>query len=335
VKGLARKHLTRVRRAPNFTERPVRSPRRIRPRGDEVTIASAVDLYIRLLPTLTNKRGRPYMLRTIEAYAEHLRLWQRWAGERTISELSTALVTGYLAELRQQGLAAWTVSTRDKVLRIWLNWCVERGIFSRSPLEKSRRLTAQDPPVEVLTPEQVRRLLDCCDRQLWIGTRDAAIIVTLWRTGLRASELLALELDDYDPQTRRLRVRHGKGDKYRIVGVPDDAPAMLDDWIIVARGEEPGPIFFSDRGGRLGRWSLVQLFRRLGQRAGIAGVHPHRFRHTFACDFLRAGGDSAILMRLLGHSSLAMTMRYLRAIQADQAAAQHVETMRARTVRRR
>ena len=78
----------------------------MRPRPDGATIASTVDLYIRLLPSLTNKRGRPYMPRTIGAYAEHLRTWARWCGERSISELSEALITGYLAELRGAGLAA-------------------------------------------------------------------------------------------------------------------------------------------------------------------------------------------------------------------------------------
>jgi hypothetical protein len=78
----------------------------VRPRPDGATIASTVDLYIRLLPSLTNKRGRPYMPRTIGASAEHLRTWARWCGERSISELSEALITGYLAELRGAGLAA-------------------------------------------------------------------------------------------------------------------------------------------------------------------------------------------------------------------------------------
>jgi integrase len=144
---------------------------------------------------------------------------------------------------------------------------------------------------------------------------------------LRASELVALDLADYDVAERRLQVRHGKGNKPRRLGVPADAAAAIDDFILMARGDEAGPLFPSERGGRLGRTPLQKVVHRLGVRAGVAGVHPHRFRHTFACDFLRAGGDSAILMRLLGHSSLAMTMRYLRAIQEEEAAAEHVTVM--------
>jgi integrase len=156
------------------------------------------------------------------------------------------------------------------------------------------------------------------------------IVVVLWRTGLRASELCALELADYDAQRARLTVRHGKGDKYRVVGVPDDARLALDDWLLVSRGTPAGPLFPSERGGHLTYAGLSQMLGRLKERSGAGDVHAHRFRHTFAIGFLRAGGDIYTLSRLLGHSTLAMTSKYLRALKAEEAADDHVRILRRR-----
>jgi site-specific recombinase XerD len=284
---------------------------------------------------MISRNGKPYSPKSITSYSEHLGMFARWAGDRLLADLEAETVALYSGQLRREGKAAFTVAGRENVIRIWLGWCAERKLIGRSPLADVRRTKAPDPPIETFTAAESRRMLAVCDRQRWDGTRNAAIIMTLWRTGVRADELCALEFDDYDSIERRLTVRHGKGDKFRLVGVPDDADGALQDWIVVARGREPGPLFPSERGDRLQRTSLSRLVAKIGRRAAIADCHPHRFRHTFAVDFLRAGGDSLVLVRLLGHTTLAMTQRYLRALADEQAAAQHVETMRGRAVRRR
>jgi hypothetical protein len=92
-------------------------------------------------------------------------------------------------------------------------------------------------------------------------------------------------------------VRHGKGDKYCVVGVPDDARLALDDWLLVSRGTPAGPLFPSERGGHLTYAGLSQMLGRLEERSGMGDVHAHRFRHTFAIGFLRAGGDIYTLSR--------------------------------------
>lgn len=172
----------------------------------------------------------------------------------------------------------------------------------------------------------------------------------LWRCGLRATELCNLEIEDYDRARGHLRVRglrprdrQGRLDERaearegkktaaarRTVGVPDDARAALEDWLVRARGLEPGRLFPGERGDGLRREALTVMLARLAGRAGVAGVHPHRLRHTFACNMLRDGLDMYDLSRLLGHSTLAMTSKYLRAVQAEEVADRHVEVMRRR-----
>ncbi|MGH2600736.1 MAG: tyrosine-type recombinase/integrase, partial [Dehalococcoidia bacterium] len=148
--------------------------------------------------------------------------------------------------------------------------------------------------------------------------------------GPRASELTGLDLADYDRQAGEIRIRHGKGDKPRRLGVPGLAAASLNHYIARWRGQEEGPLFPGSLGVRLGYAGLLHLVRRLGAGVGVVGAHPHMFRHGFAVEFLLAGGPLPILQTLLGHSSIEQTARYLRTLQAEEATARHRELFRAR-----
>lgn len=155
------------------------------------------------------------------------------------------------------------------------------------------------------------------------ATRDRALVLTLLDSGMRASELCALTVGDYTPQTGRLHIRHGKGDKARVVVVGLRTQKALWRWA-TERGSASNntPLFPSTRGGgNLHRESLKHLLTGLGKRAGVDRVYPHRFRHTFAVNFLRNGGNALMLQELLGHTDLAMVRNYVRLAEQDFGAA--------------
>jgi integrase/recombinase XerD len=155
------------------------------------------------------------------------------------------------------------------------------------------------------------------------ATRDRAIVLTLLDTGMRASELCALVVGDYAPQAGRIHIRHGKGDKARVVVVGLRTQRALWRWATV-RGDAPAnaPLFPSTHGGgHLRRDALKHLLARLGKRAAVERVHPHRFRHTFAITYLRNGGNAIMLQELLGHTDLAMVRNYVRLAEQDFGAA--------------
>lgn len=158
------------------------------------------------------------------------------------------------------------------------------------------------------------------------AVRDAAMLLVLVDSGLRASELCDLQVRNYDRRTGRLVVERGKGGKQRSVYVGQAAQRAV--WrYLQRRGKlEPGePLFEASRGGGpMNRTSLRKLIERLGQRAGVAGATPHRFRHTFAVNFLRNGGSLAALQDLLGHSTMEMVRRYARLAEVDLQAAQRI-----------
>jgi len=139
--------------------------------------------------------------------------------------------------------------------------------------------------------------------------RDVAILELLYASGLRVSELSALDVDALDRADRSVRVL-GKGRKERIVPYGAQAARALEAWL-GTRGEQPGPLFTNSRGRRLGVRSVYTIVRRSARAAGITRpVSPHTLRHTFATHLLDRGADLRMIQELLGHSRLSTTQRY-------------------------
>lgn len=152
------------------------------------------------------------------------------------------------------------------------------------------------------------------------GTRDAAIIGSLSCTGMRRAELLALDMEDYDPGNDRLATLRvlGKGDKERWSYLANGAKDALDDWLLL-RGDSPGAIFWPiNKGGRLlpGRLTDAAVNKILEKRRGEAGIGealtPHDFRRSFIGNMLDLGADIVTVQALVGHSSPTTTARYDR-----------------------
>ena len=166
-------------------------------------------------------------------------------------------------------------------------------------------------PPEPLTTDECRRLIGACSPRCPTGLRNRALLVTLWRGGLRCSEALSLHARDLDNGV--VRVRKGKGGKYRTVALDPEAWAVLQAWLErKARLGIGGPVFSTLHGGALLSSYVRGLFKRLGRKANIAKrCHPHGMRHSFAASLADERVDIRIIQRALGHSSLGTTARYV------------------------
>lgn len=152
--------------------------------------------------------------------------------------------------------------------------------------------------------------------------RDACIVMTLLDTGLRVSELARLNVGDVDLNAGSMVVRpFGTGNKTkgRVVYFGKTTKKTL--WRYAIDRYEHEPLFLTVDEGRMDRNSIRCMLNYLGKNAGVPNCHPHRFRHTFAIEYLRAGGDVFTLQRLLGHSTLQMVQNYLALVPADVARA--------------
>ena len=156
------------------------------------------------------------------------------------------------------------------------------------------------------------------DHALGSFERNRAILLLLLDTGIRASELCDLTIEDLDNRNNRIFVKHGKGAKERTLPFSPRTGQMIWRYLASRKDTRPqDPLFTSRLNRPMTRTKLSEMVRGIGKRAGVAGVHPHRFRHTFAIQYLRNGGNAYTLQAMLGHSSLEMVKHYLRLAQLD------------------
>lgn len=177
-------------------------------------------------------------------------------------------------------------------------------------------------PVEVLTDPEVQALIRVCSNRAPTGVRNKALIVLLYRSGLRISEALDLAPKDLDADTGAIRVLNGKGNKARTVGLDPGGFAMVSRWLEMRakRGINGRALLFCTLTGGPMKTAYVRgLLPRLARKAGIAKrVHPHGLRHTFAAQLAAEGVPLNVIQAQLGHANAATTGRYLAHIAPEQ-----------------
>jgi site-specific recombinase XerD len=172
---------------------------------------------------------------------------------------------------------------------------------------------------DLLTPDEIARLIDACGDDA-VGVRNQAIIATAWRSGLRVSELLALEVSDLDIETGRLVVRRGKGGKRRVAAVDALATDFLSRWLRCRKhvGIGSALLFSTLTGTPIDASYLRRLLPRLARRAGISKrCYMHGLRHAFASELEAEGAPLSAIRDLLGHANLATTDIYLRRLGSE------------------
>lgn len=187
-------------------------------------------------------------------------------------------------------------------------------------------------PVEILEAREVLALVTACSSTAPSGVRNRALLLMLWRAGLRISEALALKPRDLDRAQGSVQVLNGKGGKARTVGLDPMAFAVIDRWLDV-RGKRTlpasAPLFCTLQGQAMIPSYVRALLPRLARKGGLAKrVHAHGLRHTFAAELAREGVPMNQIQKQLGHSSLAVTSRYLDHISP----AELLETIASRPV---
>lgn len=194
------------------------------------------------------------------------------------------------------------------------------------PGNKGRRF-----PPEVLTTEEVGAIIAGCSATAPTGIRNRALLMLLYRSGLRVAEAVGdgrrgippLKLADVSLSAHTIRVLHGKGDRATTRGFHPSATDALARWMDTRKAMGiRGPLFCTLDGGPLHAQYVRSMLHRLAAAASIEKrVHPHGLRHTFADELRRSGVDVVTISKLLGHSSVAVTARYLDHLTNHQAIA--------------
>jgi integrase/recombinase XerC len=264
---------------------------------------------------------------TIRAYGGTLRRFLRMVPVIEPMAVNAAHIYTYLGCFTQLSLDTRHRYFRE--VRCFFNWLVAAGYLEASPFRGMRNVRIPQRIVQPFSPEDVARLLAALPEDTSAGIRDRAIVLTLLDTGMRCAELVQLTIEDLDRGARRFRILHGKGNKQRVVPFAGQCAAALDLYI-ASRGEQAGPLFCAISGhGRLradralGSNGLKHMLRRLAARSGVAKVHAHKFRHTYATWAIGHDARELDVQYLLGHSSPDMVRRYSSSYRSEQAALRH------------
>lgn len=254
---------------------------------------------------------------TVQAYALDLRHFAEWLAGRPIPKLSIRDLADYPGWLKEKDFAPATIARHVTSLRMFFRYLQLENVLQKNQAELlgSQKLWQRIP--QVLSADEVDRLLASPGGGDPFWRRDRAMLELLYATGCRASELSNLELPNLH-LAEGYCLCHGKGDKQRIVPLGRRAIAAVQTYLEHERprlaqraGRAPGWVLLSRAGKRLRREAIWELMKKYALRIGVStDVSPHTLRHSFATHMLAGGADMRHVQELLGHASIATTQIY-------------------------
>ncbi len=290
-----------------------------RTQNAQLSLMEAVEAFI--LDGLA-RRLSPHTLGIYREKLSHFITWAESQQIETMAHVDARALRLYLVHLQETGHNAGGQHTHARILRAWLNFLEAEGLIMDSPMRRVKMPRLPKPQPDVLTREEVQKLLDAAQ-----NNRDKALILALLDTGARVSEFVALNVGDVDA-SGAVQIHHGKGDKARTVYLGYKALKALRRWLWEREDAYTldSPLWTSlhhpERGVRLTTNAVRLILVRLGQRAKLTRrISPHMFRRTFALWCLRDGMDIYTLARLMGHADIATLRHYLALAEMDAAAA--------------
>ncbi len=206
-----------------------------------------------------------------------------------------------------------TLHCYARAIRALFRWLVDEEYLVTNPMLKLKPPKLEQRMKQILTADEIQQLLDGTNQRTFLGARMYAMIALLYDSGLRASELVGLNLSDIQWSEYQVRVM-GKGRKERLVPFSPAVHKALRRYITVREpfvGDETEALFITHDGKRLGPNALTLAIKRLGKRVGIPRAHPHLFRHSAAVAAVMNGANQFELKRILGHTQLATTDGYM------------------------
>lgn len=260
-----------------------------------------------LSPYLRARRADGLASSSAAAYATDLNqafTYFHAQGVHTLDALTPKVVRHWLVTLADSNYQSASRARKLHALAAWGQWLVDEDLIATNPTRGVRAPKVTQTIPLAPSPEVLIQLLDLS----YPIPRDHAALALLATTGLRRSEVLALNWSDCDLANRILHVRHGKGGKDRLVPLTHVVVRALNRYHSYRRDNQQA-VLLGRTGNRLNRDGLTRIVRKYGARLGIV-LTPHVFRHGTATHLLRSGADIITVKDLLGHADIQTTARY-------------------------
>ncbi len=264
-------------------------------------------------------RRRGSAEKTRRAYGADLRQFAEWASRQQVEPTAVThrILRRYAAALSERRSAPATVARKLAALRAFFGTLREHGEMAANPADLLAAPKRAHNLPTVLAPEAISALLDRIPASTPLELRDRALFEIAYASGLRAEELVALDITSVDFDAEELRVE-GKGSKTRFVPAGEPALRALARYLeraraALARGDGEPALFLSKSGRRLSTSDIRRRLSVWARHASVQGaVHPHALRHSFATHLLEGGADLRTIQELLGHASVSTTQTYTR-----------------------
>jgi integrase/recombinase XerC len=261
------------------------------------------------------RNASPYTLRNYTTDLLGFFNFLRTRGISSLKEVEKLTLRDYLAHLMKQGFVKASIARKLSAIRSFYRYLLREQMVSTSPVATTSSPKLDKRLPSFLTLEEIRQLLEAPDLSTPQGQRDRALLELLYASGLRVSELVQLDPEQVNLETREIRV-WGKGAKERVVLMGTPATEALSTYLNQGRlklldRKKSNALFINRYGERLPERRIQTILVRYARLAGIdKKVHPHLLRHTFATHLLDGGADLRVVQELLGHADLSSTQIY-------------------------
>ncbi|MGZ8951376.1 MAG: tyrosine recombinase XerC [Methylobacter sp.] len=253
---------------------------------------------------------------TVKSYQRDLKHLSRYCADKPITrwaELKHTDIRAHIASRHRKGLSSKSLQRELSAIRSFYNYLLKQGHVSINPAQHIQAPKQARKLPKTLDVDQLSGLLEA-GASSPLEIRDLAMFELFYSSGLRLSELSALDLTDLDLPDSTLTVRIGKGGKSRVLPIGSKAVTAIKNWLqqraVTTAATEPA-LFVSTRGTRLGQRSIELRLEQWCKKKGIAEhIHPHMLRHSFASHLLESSQDLRAVQELLGHSNISTTQIY-------------------------
>ncbi len=242
---------------------------------------------------------------------------------KKLLEVDANQIRSFLNFLHEREYSKATAARKLATLRSFYKFCLRRSYVAANPVATIRTPKQEKRLPKFLEVEQVQKLLSTPEDSTLLGARDRAMLETLYSTGVRVSELVALNIGDVDTAGECLRIR-GKGRKERVSPIGPTALAAIRKYLDMRASDprsstfDPSPLFVNKHGQRLSTRSVRRKLDKYLLMCGLdPSISPHTLRHTFATHMLNNGADLRSVQELLGHQSISTTQVYTHVTTAQ------------------
>jgi integrase/recombinase XerC/integrase/recombinase XerD len=281
---------------------------------DDILVADLVRQYV------MHHEDRNHSPKTVRWYSDMLgRFVASLSPDARLRDLGADAIRSYQRAVRESGKGKFTIHAYARTLKTFLRWLRREGYTSQALYELVQMPKVpkyEHVAIDVLTDEEVERLLATLDPSNDVGSRNRAMVCLMLESGLRLEEVTNLTVDDVHVKDMFVKV-HGKGDKEAYVPIGTTTQKALERYIAHFRAPSNSrtkTLFLNIYGEPLKYETIKTIFDRLARKTGIVRLHPHLLRHTAATRMLANGADLHTVQRLLRHADIRTTLRYLHLV---------------------